>query len=137
MLTSLEMIDSPRLAREEWRGEQSWILPGAAASCRPAMALPLCHFTNDGAPRTPPCSPPSLVSSKLLQSAQPLIGLGQVSAIHFNHEASTCQIIPSVLVCDCVVAEWVGDLGLLVNPLECRFTQIKIRYFFHLPLVVH
>ncbi|XP_067470151.1 uncharacterized protein [Thunnus thynnus] len=81
MLTSLEMIDSPRLAREEWRGERSWILPGAAASCRLAMASPLCHFTSDGAraPPTPPtpCSPPSLVSSKLLQSAQPLIGLGQ------------------------------------------------------------
>lgn len=41
MLTSLEMIDSPRLAREEWRGELSWILPGAAASCRPAMAPPV------------------------------------------------------------------------------------------------
>ncbi|TNN80227.1 hypothetical protein EYF80_009552 [Liparis tanakae] len=39
MLTSLEMIDSPRLAREEWRGEQSRSLPGAAASCSP------CHGT--------------------------------------------------------------------------------------------
>ncbi|KAK5857458.1 hypothetical protein PBY51_010705 [Eleginops maclovinus] len=111
MLTSLEMIDSPRLAREEWRGEQSRSIPGVVASCRPAMAPAQCHFTSDGAPGPlPPSllfppSHPSLVSSKLPQSAQALIGLGQVSAIHFNHGPSTCQIIPSLSVCDRDVAE--------------------------------
>lgn len=129
MLTSLEMIDSPRLAREEWRGERSWILPGAAAPCLPclpAMAPPQCHFSSDGGPHPPSQCPLltthiSLVSSKLLQSVQTLIGLGQVSAVHFNHGASTCQIIPSVLVCDRVVAERMGDLCLCVNTLNPWF----------------
>ncbi|KAK2826005.1 hypothetical protein Q5P01_020219 [Channa striata] len=67
------MIDSPRMAREEWRGEWSWNLPGAAASCCPVMAPPQCHFTSEWSPSTP--GTPSLVSSKLLQSAQALIGL--------------------------------------------------------------
>lgn len=79
--------------------EQSWILPGATASCCPAMAPPQCHFSGDGAPR--PHSAPSLVSSKLLQSAQALIGLGQVSAIRFNQGTSTCQTIPSESLCVC------------------------------------
>ncbi|TKS86657.1 hypothetical protein D9C73_020775 [Collichthys lucidus] len=93
MLTSLEMIDSPRLAREEWRGEWGWILPGAAASCRPAMAPPQCHFTSDGAPKplthTPAPRPPSLVSGKLLQSAEALIGLGQSD--WFVREPGVCR----------------------------------------------
>lgn len=96
-------------------------------------ALPWLHHSvtllANGAP-APPVSP-SLVSSKLLQSAQALIGLGQVSAIHFNHGASTCQIIPSVSVCDCMVVEWVSDLGLCVNSLKDLFTQMTYKYFTH------
>lgn len=70
-------------------------------------APPWHHYSvtlsRDGAlqsPNTPP-SHPCLVSSKLLQSAQALIGPGQVSAVQFNDGAARCQIIPSVLVWLC------------------------------------
>ncbi|CAJ1073525.1 hypothetical protein D9C73_020775 [Xyrichtys novacula] len=79
MLTSLEMIDSPRLAREE-RGEESEA--GASLRLQLPAALPWHHHTVTSAVMEPPTpsphpSPSSPVSSKLLQSAQALIGLGQ------------------------------------------------------------
>lgn len=135
MLTSLEMIDSPRLAREEWRGERGWILPGAAASCRPAMAPPQCHFTSDGAPSPSPTHPhrdPHLLSpSKLLQSAEALIGLGQVSAIHFNHGG---QNMPDHPLC---IRVWLcggrnREGGRMICALQ-PYYKLQINIFSHLP----
>lgn len=125
-----------RSGEESGAGSSPGLQPPSAL---PAMAPPQCHFTSDRGPHpTQHCPLPtthiSLVSSKLLQSAQTLIGLGQVSAVHFNHGAGTCQIIPSVLVCDCVVAERLVDLRFLcVNTFKSLVRpKLQISIFSHL-----
>lgn len=107
MLTSLEMIDSPRLAKEEWRGAEldppwgcSFLLPRHGIT-----TVLLYQRWSPQSPNTPP-SHPCLVTSKLLQSAQALIGLGQVSAVHNLMMGPVHARSSPLYQFDCVVAGW-------------------------------
>lgn len=123
MLTSLEMIDSPRLAGEERRGERSWILPGAAASCHPAMASPQCHFTSDGAPNPSPV-PRLLSAASCCNQHGPWLHLGRWAQCTLIMGPVQARSTP---VWGCVAAEWEGDLCLCVG---CWITHT----FSHSPL---